>query len=107
MSKLAKTKIEGKSVTVQAIDKAAALSKANATPSFEERYDNYEERYNSSELFADNVIASADDLSEITASTVNEAAITVDLTTTNTLTDFNKIDTEALTAITQNNKIKK
>ena len=65
----------------------------------------YEERFYS-ELFADDVLISADDLSEIAATNVDKAAIAVDLTTTNSLTDF-KADTESLTTIIQTDKNKK
>ena len=75
----------------------SALSK-----SFEERYFDDEAAV---ELFDDTVLSGTDDLSEVTASTVDKAAIAVDLTT-NSLTDF-KVDTESLTTLTQNDKVKK
>ena len=58
------------------------------------------------ELFADDVLVSADDLSEIAVTNVDKAAIAVDLTTTTNLTDF-KTDTESLTTIIQTDKNKK
>lgn len=80
------------------ISKAANESEAlRAASSYEERF------YN--ELFADDVLVSADDLSEIAATNVDKAAIAADLTTTS-LTDF-KTDTESLTTIIQTDKDKK
>ena len=85
--------------------KAASASIATSTAlgkSFEERYFDDEVTV---ELFDDTVLSGTDDLSEVTASTVDKAAIAVDLTT-NSLTDF-KVDSESLTTITQNDKDKK
>ncbi|MBR2178937.1 MAG: hypothetical protein IJ862_00875 [Selenomonadaceae bacterium] len=83
--------------------KAEAEAAAPAATAYEERYDGYEELYSTSELFTDDVLASPDDLSEITTSNVDKTAIAVDLTSTSDLTDF-KTASESLTTITQNNK---
>ena len=83
----------------EAVSAAPTLSLSSS--SYEERFDDYYD-----ELFADDVLASADDLSEITSSDVDSAAIAVDLTSTSNLTDF-KVDTESLTTLTQNDKVKK
>ena len=82
----------------EAVSAAPTLSLSSS--SYEERYDDYDE------LFADDVLASLDDLSETTSSNVDNAAIAVDLTSTSNLTDF-KVDTESLTTLTQNDKVKK
>ena len=71
-----------------------------------ESYDDYEEIYSTSDLFADDVLASPTDLAEINISNVDEAAVAVDLTTTNSITDFN-IGAESLTTLTLNSKDKK
>ena len=91
--------------TVQKVATASAATLATE-PAYEERFEYYEEPYDSLDIFDDTVLASADDLTEITSSTVDEAAIAVNLTPKNALTDF-KLDTELLTTITQKDKDKK
>ena len=99
------TTIEKVASKSEAVAAAAATIQVVPTTSstYDERYDDYVDLYSTSELFADDVLASTDDLGEITSSTVDEAAIAVDLTTTTDLTDF-KTDTKSLTTITKNDK---
>ena len=96
-SNIRNVKIDNVTKTVQKMASEAEALKEAAKSSYEERF--------YSELFVDDVLASADDLVEITTTNVDEVAIAVDLTT-NSLTDF-KADTESLTTIIQTDKNKK